>query len=93
MVDVGLGSSSDREVFEYAQQTASVLITRDLDFTDPLKFPETSHHGLMIVRIRETLPPRFVNEAITHVLRTLRDQDFPNAVIIVEETRFRRREL
>ena len=80
-------------IFEYAQADQCVLITRDLDFTDPLQFPETSHHGLIIVRIRETLPPSFVNDAIVLTLSALRDDELPNAIVIVEETRFRRRSL
>ena len=91
--DVGLGAGADRAIFNHAQQTEAVLVTRDLDFTDPLKFPESSHCGLMIVRIRETLPPSFANRAILEVAVELDDEQFPNAVIIVEENRFRRRRL
>jgi predicted nuclease of predicted toxin-antitoxin system len=91
--EVGLATASDREIFDHAQRTKAVLITRDLDFTDPLKFPEKRHHGLLIVRIRETLPPAFVNGAVLKVVGTLADSEFQNAVIIVEEARFRRRAL
>ena len=69
------------------RSTAEALVT------DPLQFPETSHHGLIIVRIRETLPPSFVNDAIVLTLSALRDDELPNAIVIVEETRFRRRSL
>ena len=91
VTDVGLGSASDRRIFDYAQQTACVLVTRDLDFTDPLKFPERTHHVLVIVRIRETLPPAFVSQMLCRMVSALRGDEFINSVIIFEEGRFRRR--
>ena len=89
--EVGLGSSSDRQIFKHAQATQSALVTRDLDFTDPLQFPETTHCGLIIVRIRETLPPAFVNDALLRTVGLLREEEIASATIIVEENRFRRR--
>jgi predicted nuclease of predicted toxin-antitoxin system len=89
--DVGLSSASDRDIFDHAQVTQAVLVTRDLDFTDPLKFPEKQHHGLIIIRIREVLPPVFVNRVLVDVLRALLPKPFDNAVVIVEEQRYRRR--
>lgn len=93
VTEVSLGSASDREIFDFAQATQAVFVPRDLDFTDPLQFPETSHHGLVIVRIRETLPPAFVNDAVIRTAARLKDDEFQGAVIIVEENRFRRRVL
>jgi predicted nuclease of predicted toxin-antitoxin system len=91
VIDVGLAAATDREIFDAAQADQAVLVTRDLDFTDPLQFPETAHHGLVIVRIRETLPTEFVNDALVRTVSQIRDDEFANAVIIVEENRFRRR--
>lgn len=89
--DAQLGSATDREIFDHAQAEAAVLVTRDLDFTDPLRFPDQTHHGLLIVRIREVLPPSFVNEALVRTVSALEPEHFPNAMIVVEEMRFRRR--
>ena len=91
--EVGPGSASDREIFEHAQQSSAVLVTRDLDFTDPLRFPERTHHGLIIVRVREILPPADVNQMLIGTVSGLRDDEFKNAIIIVEPNRFRRRVL
>jgi predicted nuclease of predicted toxin-antitoxin system len=91
--DIRLGSASDRVIFDTAQREGAVLITRDLDFTNPLLFPETSHHGIIIVRIRETMRPSFVNQALRSTIAKLREDEFANSVIIVEESRFRRRTL
>ena len=89
--EVGLGSAADRAIFDYAQQNSASLVTRDLDFTDPLRFPERTHHGLVIVRIRETLPPATVNQMLLRAINALREDELANAIIIVEENRFRRR--
>lgn len=91
--DIGLGSASDRAIFDHAQQSSAVLVTRDLDFTDPLRFPERTHHGLVIIRIRETLPPATANQLLISAVGSLHDDEFGNAIIVVEENRFRRRVL
>ncbi|MBI1903041.1 MAG: DUF5615 family PIN-like protein [Planctomycetia bacterium] len=93
VADSGLGQASDREIFDCAQKNGAVLVTRDLDFADPLQFPERQHCGLIIVRIRETLPPAFVNRTLAAAVAALRDDEFSNSIIIVEESRFRRRTL
>ena len=49
--------------------------------------------GVIIVRIRESLPPDFINQAVSQTVALLQADEFKNAVVIVEENRFRRRVL
>jgi len=48
-----LAGRDDAAVWEAAQNTESFLITQDLDFSDVRKFIPGTHHGLLLVRLRD----------------------------------------
>ena len=41
--DVGLKGASDAQVFEYAQKESRIIITRDVEFGNILKYPPRRH--------------------------------------------------
>lgn len=49
----GLSGRDDTVVWEAAQKTGRFLITQDLDFSDIRKFIPGTHHGLLLVRLRD----------------------------------------
>jgi len=49
----GISGSSDETVWHAAQEAQRFLITQDLDFSDMRRFDSGSHHGILLVRIRE----------------------------------------
>ena len=51
--DEGLRGHADHQVWAGAQRDNRFLITQDLDFSDHRKHPPGSHHGLLIIRLRE----------------------------------------
>lgn len=49
----GLAGHDDAIVWEGAQKSSRFLITQDLDFSDIRKFIPGTHHGLLLVRLRD----------------------------------------
>ncbi|HGJ67670.1 TPA: hypothetical protein ENS27_20120 [bacterium] len=49
----GLAGYDDTKVWSMAQKEGRFLITQDLDFSDIRRFMPGTHHGLLIVRLRE----------------------------------------
>jgi predicted nuclease of predicted toxin-antitoxin system len=46
--DIGLKGAPDSEVFKYAQNEGRIIITRDVEFGNILKYPAGSHCGIII---------------------------------------------
>ncbi len=49
----GLKGRSDADVWGASQFDGRLLITQDLDFSDVRRFKPGTHHGLLLVRLRE----------------------------------------
>ena len=49
----GLAGRQDAEVWAAAQESGRFLITQDLDFADIRRFAPGTHHGLLLVRLRD----------------------------------------
>jgi len=50
--DEGLTGKSDTEVWIAAQSETRFLVTQDLDFSDTRQFVPGTHHGILLVRLR-----------------------------------------
>jgi predicted nuclease of predicted toxin-antitoxin system len=51
--DEGVNGKSDEIVWERAQMDGRFLITQDLDFSDIRKFAPGTHHGILLIRMRD----------------------------------------
>ena len=51
--DEGVNGKSDEIVWERAQLDGRFLITQDLDFSDIRKFAPGTHHGILLIRMRD----------------------------------------
>jgi predicted nuclease of predicted toxin-antitoxin system len=49
----GLIGRGDKSVWDAAQASGRFLITQDLDFSDARQFVPGTHHGILLVRLRE----------------------------------------
>jgi predicted nuclease of predicted toxin-antitoxin system len=49
----GLTGRSDLQVRAAAQEAERFLITQDLDFSDTRRFTPGTHHGILLVRLRD----------------------------------------
>ena len=52
-MDEGFNRSSDEVVWDRAQRDGRFLIIQDLDFSDIRKFSPGTHHGILLIRMRE----------------------------------------
>ena len=48
-----LAGRSDLQVWAAAQEAERFLITQDLDFSDTRRFTPGTHHGMLLVRLRD----------------------------------------
>ncbi len=85
----GLCSSSDADLIEVCRQEGRALLSLDLDFANPLRFPPRNYAGIVVLR----LPPRAGSLEIEQALETLAaalgDQDLARKLWIVELARVR----
>lgn len=49
----GLKGRNDTDVWSAAQGEPALLITQDLDFSDIRRFQPGSHHGILLLRLKE----------------------------------------
>jgi len=83
-----LSGRKDPLVWEAAQKAGRFFITQDLDFSDARAFLPGTHHGLLLVRLRE--PGR---KAITAYVKSFFEteniEDWPGCFMILTEHKFR----
>jgi predicted nuclease of predicted toxin-antitoxin system len=51
--DENLSGHDDRAVWHAAQDEGRFLITQDLDFSDARRYTPGTHHGLLLIRLRD----------------------------------------
>ncbi len=87
--DEGLRGRSDDEIFRFAQIHKAVILTADLDFSDTIRFPLGSHHGIVILRFPNELSTTRINTELTKIFKDFSDQDFKGNLIIVSPGKIR----
>jgi predicted nuclease of predicted toxin-antitoxin system len=84
----GLSGAEDDAIYAACQTAERALITLDLDFSNPFRFPPGDTEGILVVR-----PPRVVLPAIratlASVLPQLKTLKFKGTLWIVEPGRIR----
>lgn len=64
-----MSGASDEEVFAVALAEKRCLVTLDLDFSDPLRFPPTNSAGTLVLRVpvpSMAMIRRLLEQAIAH---------------------------
>ena len=89
--DIGMRYAKDQEIIDFALETGRVVITRDLDYGEILRYPR--HPGAIILRLPTGFIAKEVNETLMDFLNSAKNDIFQNAIIIVELSRYRRRPL
>jgi len=78
---------------KYAKQNNFILVTRDLEFANILRYPKSSHVGIVVLR----LPSDFTSDRINSVLNDFAEsvdvEELVNNVAIVELGKYRIRKL
>lgn len=88
----GLFRMPDSEIIEKAKDEFRIVLTFDLDFTDLLAASKDSLPSVIIFRVKNTLP-NFVSSRLSTVLSNCSQNLNNGAIIIVEDYRYRVRNL
>ncbi len=62
----------DKTVIEIAKEKNLILVTRDSDFADELRYPPGSHPGIIVLHIHPSIP-RIKAERLAFVLENVRE--------------------
>ena len=81
--------TSDNKIAEYARKNNAILITRDLDFGNPIIYPNEAHYGLIIIRY----PYYFIASQITsnfkQFLKSINPKELKGHITILELNKYR----
>ena len=62
----------DSTVIRIARDKNLILITRDSDFADELRYPPNTHPGIIVLRVHPSLP-KLMAERLTYVLERVKE--------------------
>jgi predicted nuclease of predicted toxin-antitoxin system len=83
-----LVGQEDPAVWEGAQKAKRLLITQDLDFSDMRKFMPGTHHGLLLVRLRDPGRNALVNRIRT-IFESEEIESWRGCFVVVTERKIR----
>jgi len=87
--DAGLKGAADTKIFEYAQEHGMIIISRDKEFGNLLKYPLGSHCGIIVVRFPRTFVRRQILDTITNFFSDVDTGRLPNNLTILESAKYR----
>jgi len=91
-IDLGLSKASDQEIMLQALSMEALILTEDLDYSALLSVMESFPPGAIILRLGN-LNTDQINQRLKQVFASLAEDQFRNAIIIVERARIRIRRL
>jgi predicted nuclease of predicted toxin-antitoxin system len=87
-----LSGASDPAVLDAAVAADRALVTLDVDFANPFRFPPELTAGIAVLRVREGPGGRDIDRVIEHLIRGLARQPLEARLWIVREDRIRQYE-
>lgn len=86
--DAGLSGATDDEILAYAQQTSSILVTNDLDFSDIRVYNPSKLSGIIVLRI---IPTEFEINKTHKVLTKLINSEstYSGKLFVVDKNKYR----
>lgn len=83
----------DDHILRYAKQHGYLVVTRDLDFGNLLDYPPSMHCGVIVLRLPSERRAEQIAACVSVFLDDVNMSSLKNALTIVEETRYRIRQL
>ena len=90
--DEHLSGASDIEVLAAAVSESRALVTIDLDFANPIRFPPTGAHGIVVLRLRDRTGRDDLDHLVDRLIRALEGSDPSGHLWIVDRDRVRQYE-
>ncbi|HOB99713.1 MAG TPA: DUF5615 family PIN-like protein [Verrucomicrobiota bacterium] len=85
----GMSGAADAEVLEVCHQEQRCLVSLDLDFSNPLRFPPASFNGIAIVRLPGRASCAGLVSAVQTLAKALETNSIRGRLWIVEIGRIR----
>lgn len=87
--DVELSRADDKPIFDYVVKNNSILVTKDLEFANPMLFSVDLYDGIIIVRLPSFFKAfQFVN-VLKDFLKSINVKDLKKSIAIVKVGRYR----
>ncbi|GFO96315.1 hypothetical protein ig2599ANME_0503 [groundwater metagenome] len=64
--DIGMGSAKDKEIIKYALDNSRIIVTKDTDFGEVLRYPK--HPGAIIFRLPHAFTSMELNKRLKAAL-------------------------
>ena len=90
--ELGMAKSKDKEIFDYAEKNDMVILSADLDFGTILANTHSRKPSVIIFRLRNP-SPEHVNSLILSNLTIIEKDILKGAIVIIEDSEIRIREL
>jgi predicted nuclease of predicted toxin-antitoxin system len=84
----GLSGASDDTIFDVCVRESRILVTLDLDFSNPFRFPPATTEGIIVIRPPRPTLPR-IHATLAAALPSLLRQPLQGKLWIVEPGRIR----
>lgn len=85
VVGQGLAGAPDRLLLETCREEASVLVTLDLEFANPLRFKPEAHCGIAVLRLPRRPSIQDLEEAMRTLVTALQRESIAGQTWIVEQ--------
>lgn len=82
-----LGSATDEEIAARCRAEGRAIVTLDLDFANPLRFPPQLHPGIAVPRAASRMTPEILDRLIASLIGALKTLPLDGQLWIVEEGR------
>ena len=89
--DIGMRAAKDVEIIEYALENKRIIVTKDTDFGEVLRYPD--HPGAIIFRLPYAFTSEQLNERLVEFFKSVKKDEVQDAITIVELSRYRKRSL
>jgi predicted nuclease of predicted toxin-antitoxin system len=89
VVQQGMASSSDNELYRVCVEEKRCVVTLDLDFANPLRFPPQSTAGLIVLRITSNNIAQELPELLKELTELLRHASPEGKLWVVQRGRIR----
>lgn len=86
-----LGSATDEEIYNYAQDNGYIIVTRDLGFAE--MFLNKKGIGLILTRLPYYFTVDKINKVFDGFLKEINAKGLVNSIIVVELGRYRVKKL
>jgi len=86
----GLAGAADDIVLSQTLSEKRVLLSRDLDFSNILRYPPAIHLGIIVLQIRPETTDT-VHRVLATVLAYFSPESIQQALVIVDHNKFRER--